>query len=100
MYRWDTFQGTAKQREIMEKIFDAHEKGEKITITDLYLSLSYAHTCSRQAVTCSVEFLEKKWGLIKKSERHGNFRYLEPTERAFRQLRNAPHPDEEVIETF
>lgn len=100
MGSWDYFQGTKKQREIMELVFKAHEAGEKITVTDLYLRLSYAHTCSRSSVMCSVDILEQKWGLLQKSERVGNFRYITPTLKAFRQLQMAAHPDEDVIELF
>lgn len=95
-WTWDSFQGSPKQREIMEILFKAHAEDRKITVTDLWLALSYGHECSRTAVMCSVKYLADKWGLVHKSERHGNFIYLTPTVKAYQQL-GRTYPD--VIQT-
>lgn len=95
-YSWDHFQGTPKQREIMERLFKAHAEDRKITVTDLWLELSYGHECSRTAVMCSIKHLSEKWGLVHKSKRDGNFVYLTPTVKAYQQLSRA-YPD--VVET-
>jgi predicted transcriptional regulator len=95
-WSWDSFQGSPKQREIMEILFKAHAEDRKITVTDLWLELSYGHSCGRTAVMCSVNYLEKKWGLIRKSKRHGNFIYLTPTIKAYQQL-GKTYPD--VVQT-
>lgn len=87
--QWYSFQGTPKQLEIMEILFKAHAEDRKITVTDLWLELSYGHECSRTAVMCSVNFLERKWGLVHKSKRNGNFIYLTPTVKAYQTLGRA-----------
>ena len=89
-WSWDHFQGTDKQREIMEILFKAADEGRKITPTDLWLELSYGHTCTRAAVLCSLNFLEKKWNLVQKSKRHGNLVYLTPTLKAYQELGREP----------
>jgi len=55
---------TPKQIELLTKIRDKNPDGSLLSIEQLHDAVSY--TCTRQAITCSLNFLIKR-GLIEKS---------------------------------
>ncbi|WP_354734441.1 hypothetical protein [Acinetobacter nosocomialis] len=55
---------TPKQIELLTKIRDMNPDGTPLSIEQLHEAVSY--TCTRQAITCSLNFLIKR-GLIEKS---------------------------------
>ena len=90
---------TLKRREIMTLVLEAADRGEVITQADLFLRLSYANTCTLQAIRCSVKFLTTKWGMISKTRITPNLVYLYPTKRAYEFYRKN-HEDIQSSEEF
>lgn len=65
----NSYANSAKQREIMAIVCAAH--AEKVDITAAELRGLVSYTASKQAILCSLKFLEKH-GYIRKEPRAGN----------------------------
>lgn len=90
------FQASRKQREILRLVVEATSKGEEITMAQLKEQLSYGKKVSRQAVQCSVKFLEKH-GYLAKRCRGPQSTLLMPTELAMARFRKPDFPSIEDI---
>lgn len=90
------FQQSRKQREIMRLLIDATAKGEELTMSQLKERLSYGKDVSRQAVQCSIRYLEGHGMLVKKN-RGRTSTLLMPTAAAMARYRKPDFSSEEDI---
>lgn len=90
------FYQTRKQIEIIEKVLGAADKGQHLSITELWKSLSYGPQCTKQAILCSIRIL-KLHGLVRtvygkdKIEfKRGREGHIVPTPEAYARFRPTP----------
>lgn len=89
----DDFDPTDKQREILRKAFLFMDAGRVMSFEDLKSSLSYGHKVSKQAISCSLKFLQKRGAIeLVYGDSHGPYRsgvkvFIKPTPEAYRRFR-------------
>lgn len=84
------FANSEKQQEIMKHIVEAASRGEVMTVDDLRAKLSYAGTCTRQAVLCSLKFLEKHGYILKQRTGSNKPMLIKPTTLGFATFKPTP----------
>lgn len=82
---------TPKQHEIMDLVLRAADAGELLDIAELKERLSYGPDVTKQALQCSIRFLEKHGMLARDYERRRGARrmVLQPTGLAYSTFRGS-----------
>lgn len=89
----DDFDPTDKQREILRIVFLFMDSGRVISFEDLKASLSYGRRVSKQAISCSLKFLQKRGAVeLVYGAAHGPYQsgmkvFIKPTPEAYRRFR-------------
>jgi hypothetical protein len=93
----ENFSGTEKQYEILTKVLAAADLGAPISLIDLWRSLSWGATVTKQAVLCSIRILEhhgmveRRYGRkLQRQHRQGMPQYVLPTLKCYQLLRKQP----------
>lgn len=90
----DSFDPTDKQSEIIRNLFDFADRGTFPTLDELKASLSYGPKVTKQAIRCSLQFLEL-WGAVEivygenqdEEKKQGRRLRIKPTPATYRRFR-------------
>ena len=88
---------TPKQREIVHHVLRAADTGEFIELHQLKAKLSYGDTITKQALLCSLKYLQEH-GFIEK-QRKGRQMTYKPTLKAYQKYRRGLEFPAELLGT-
>lgn len=81
-----SFAGTPKQLEIMDIVLKTADQGRYVEFHELRSRLSYGAEVTKQAIQCSIRFLEKHGYLSREYDKSRKL-YLKPTLLSYQILR-------------